>query len=1155
MSLEPSVDAPAESVLLNDDLAYWRDRLSGELPVLQFPGERGRSGPPSHERATRVLEVPHPLDRELAEFSERAGVTPLLTLLAAYMALLHRYSGQTDLLIGLTAAGRDVTELEEMAGDFVNPLILRVDLSGDPTVSELLRRTRETVLGAVSHGQVPFDLLVSELLPGHDSEETALFRTQVTLDSSEGSAGRTPSADLSLSIHQQAGRYLCRFNYRCDVFSEDAVERLLNHFRVLLGGMPADLDARVATLPLLTDEERRQILVEWNATAADFPSDRCIHQLVEEQAEHAPDRIAVIDERGRYTYRQINERANQLAHYLRAHGIGPGGRVGVFVDRSADLIAALLATMKSGAAYVPLDPKFPRDRLEYVLEDSVVSIVLCEESLLPLLPAVETELFVLDRAAEEIGRQPVSNPAPLAGADSVAYIIYTSGSTGKPKGVVVPHRGVVNMLWQFRTAPGLTADDVLLAVTTPSFDIHTVEFYLVLMVGATCVLAPRRVVADGSALLGYMRTYGVTAMQATPSGWKMTLNAGWSAETPVKVLVGGEALSPESAARLLERATSVWNLYGPTEISVWSNIHEVQPGDDPVPIGRPIGNMRVYILDAHGQVVPVGVTGELYIGGVGVTRGYLNRPELTNERFLPDPFSPIPDARMYRTGDLCRYRADGNIEYIGRTDFQIKIRGYRIEPGEIEAALAEHPAVADAVVLAHQESADDIRLVAYVVGTEQQEVDLADLRRRLTAALPPYMVPNTIVTMPSFPMTPNGKVDRLALPAPQPDQAAVSSSYVAPWTPTERTLAAIWSEVLGVERVGIHDNFFELGGHSLLAVTLLDRIEREYGRSIPIATLFTEATIAAVQEYLLAPEESARNSLLITVRADGTRRPFFLLHGQPLGRGFYSLKIARNLGEDQPFHVLQPHRLAGQEPPMTIEGMAADYIREVRAVQPHGPYRIGAFCLSAVIAYEMARQLQQQGEDVELLALMHTEVPRYGRTGLLRRVMEQVAGLRGGDHRQAFEWYAGLRDTRILLGRARQRPAAGRAALLSTAVRRGPGAVLKELRAEGDARIPISARVERGVRADRGMDPYFWAVAAYSFPPYEGRIALFYGDDALDDDISLGWGALASEVEIYRVPSHESVLREEVGVLSERLREALDRADGHSATDRLATSA
>ena len=860
--------------VLESQLSYWKKQLA-HIPILNLPTDRPRPVLQSFRGARQPISLPESLTAAVNELSRREGVTQFMTLLAAFQVLLYRYSGQEDVVVGSPIANRNRTEIEGLIGFFVNTLVLRTDLSRRPTFKELLLRVRDVCLGAYAHQDLPFEKLVQELHPERDLSRNPLFQVMFVLQNTprpfpETSGfsiervdvlAETSPFDLSLYLRERNGKLIGFIEYSTDLFDRSTIERMIGHFQTLLEGIVANPDQLISTLPLLTEAERHQLLVEWNDTAAEYPKDSCIHELFEAQVERTPDAIAAEFEGKRLSYRELNSRANQLAHYLRRLGVGPESLVGICIERSLEMIVGLLGILKAGGAYVPLDPAYPRERLRFMLEDAQVSVLLTHESLIEngrlntedrnappfsiLEPQIKT--ICLDTDWEKIAQQSERNPDTGATAQNLAYVIYTSGSAGQPKGVQVEHRSVINCLYSMRQQIGLTEKDILLAVTTISFDITALETYLPLTTGAKLVLARGDEALDGRQLRDRLTKCGATTMQATPSTWRLLLEARWEGDRRLKILCGGEVLSRELADQLLERARSVWNLYGPTETTIWSAIHKVQPGDRSVPIGSPIANTQIYLLDSRLQPEPLGVPCELYIGGAGLARGYLNRPDLTAERFIPNPFNDEPGSRLYRTGDRAHYLCDGNIEFLGRVDDQVKIRGYRIEPGEIESVLNQHPAVKETVVvLRERDSSGDKDLVAYFVPRQDSSPSVIDLRGFLRRKVPQYMMPAILIAIDALPLSPNGKVDRSKLPPPDDSRPNLEETFVEPRTEAEQLVAQVWEEVLKLDKVGICDNFFEFGGHSLSAIQVISRLREVFGKNIPLRLLFEEPTVAGL---------------------------------------------------------------------------------------------------------------------------------------------------------------------------------------------------------------------------------------------------------------------------------------------------------------------
>lgn len=841
---------------LETQLGYWRDQLSEAPQVLELPTDRPRPPIETHRGASYSFLVPRPVSDGVAALAQRESATVFMALLAAFQVLLGRYAGQQDLLVGTPVANRGRTELEGLIGLFVNTLVLRGDLSGDPTVQELLGRVRESCLGAYAHQDLPIGRLVEDLRPVRDLSRNPLFQTMLVLRNVRFEARDLPGLsvtpmdvdrrasqfDLTLNVEERPDGLHGTFEYATDLFDEATIARMAGHWQTILAGMIASPACRVAELPLLTDGERQQLLVEWNDTRAAVP-EVLVHELVEAQVARTPERTAVTAGATTWSYAELDARATRLAQALRARGVGRGQLVGLCLDRSADMIAALLGILKAGAAYLPLDPSFPAERLRFMVEDAQLALLVSTTALARAFSLPRERQLLIDADAEAIASAPATRlpvDAQTAQPGDPAHIIYTSGSTGKPKGVVIPHRAVVNLLTSLTREPGLRASDRLVAVTTLSFDIAAVELLLPLMVGAHVIVASRDEAGDGEALRALLESSHATVLQGTPATWRLLLDAGWMGTADFLAMTGGESLSPDLAEALLARTGALWNLYGPTETTVYSTGGRVTHPRAGISIGRPVANTTVRVLDAQRQLCPIGVPGELYIGGAGVALGYLHRAELTAERFLPDPFAATPMARLYRTGDRARWLANGTLEHLGRLDFQVKVRGFRIELGEIEAALADHEAVRQAVVAVRGSSPDEARLIAYVTLRPGQTATGSELRRFLRRSLPEYMLPNAFVELDELPRTPNGKVDRKALPSAG-EQRSAEGDFIAPRSTIEKTVADVWQEVLGVSRISVRDNFFELGGHSLLAAQMVARLARCHGYRLGLRSVIFES--------------------------------------------------------------------------------------------------------------------------------------------------------------------------------------------------------------------------------------------------------------------------------------------------------------------------
>jgi amino acid adenylation domain-containing protein len=843
--------------------------------------------------------LPEDLTNSVNELSHRFAVTPFMTLLAAFQVLLYRYTGQEDVAVGSPIANRRRPELEGLIGFFVNTLVLRADLSGNPSFSDFLLQVRDTCVGGDANQDLPFEKLVQELQPERDQSRNPLFQVMFVLQNAtrpftgipglriepvEVATTRSPF-DLSLFLRQREGKYIGYIEYSTDLFDRDRIERMAGHYRTLLEAIVSDTDQPVATLPILTQDEHNNILFEWNDTAADYAKDKCIHHLFEEQVERTPDAIALEFEEQQITYRELNRRANQLAHYLITLGIGPEKLVGICAERSIEMVVGLLGILKAGGAYVPLDPAYPKQRLRFMLEDSQVSVLLTQERFIedrqwrmddgdsrPSIFRPRLQIVCLDRDWPDVEQQSSKNPLPNIQSHNLAYVIYTSGSTGKPKGVQIEHRSEVNCLIAIGKQIELMPEDKWLAVTTISFDIAALELFLPLITGAKLVLANAEESGDATRLIARLETSRADVMQATPSMWQLLFDAGWQRPARLTILSGGEALPRRLADRFLDSTDSVWNLYGPTESTIWSTMVRITADENTVSIGRPVHNTQIYILDAHLQPLPIGIPGELYIGGDGLARGYLNRPELTAEKFIRNPFSHDPNSRLYRTGDLARYRADGCIEFLGRNDNQVKIRGNRIELGEIENVLDQHPSIKKAVVVARvRASSEGNELAAYVVAGHEPAPTVGELRLLLQGKLPQFMIPSVFVFLEALPLTANGKLDRDALPPPDGERPLLDQGFVEPRTEIEELVAQLWREVLQRNKIGIHDNFFDLGGHSLLALRALTGIQKIVSKSISIRDFFAMPTIATLAEKIARdiPNDTTNLPSIVRVHRKG----------------------------------------------------------------------------------------------------------------------------------------------------------------------------------------------------------------------------------------------------------------------------------------------
>ncbi|MCU0490000.1 MAG: amino acid adenylation domain-containing protein [Chloroflexaceae bacterium] len=1177
--------------LLQQQLDYWKTQLAAAPAALELPTDRPRPPVQTFRGAATAFTLAPELSQGLQTLSQREGATLFMMLLAAFQVLLFRYSGQEDILVGSPIANRTRREIEGLIGFFVNTLVLRGDLSGNPSFSELLSRVRQAALGAFANQDLPFEYLVEAIQPERDLSRSPLFQVMLVLQNAPSEAlelsgltlrpldesSGTAKFDLLLSFVETANGLLGEIEYNTDLFDASTIARMVSHFQTLLEGIVAEPTQTIASLPLLSEAERRQQLQEWNATAASYPP-LAAHQLVERQTALTPDAVAVVCGAAQLSYAELNGRANQLAHHLHTLGVGPDVPVGICMERSLELAIGILAILKAGGAYVPLDPNYPAERLRAMLENAQSPVVLTRETGdgVRETEATPSTLDVLASASgswspvslsdwRPFATYPDSNPDVAVQLDNLAYVIYTSGSTGVPKGVAMPHRPLVNLLaWQAQVIPGAART---LQFSSPSFDVSFQELFSTWASGGTLVLPSESLRRDPEALLGFLDEQRIERLFMPFVALQQLAEAIAVAGQPPAylrdVITAGEQLQTTPALVQWFAASphpQLHNHYGPSETHVvTAHTLNADPTTWPAlpPIGRPIANTQAFLLDTHMQPVPIGVAADLYFAGDSLARGYLHRPDLTAERFLTTgdqgretgasrlgldgaaPVSGLPSSVVYKTGDLARYRSDGTIEFLGRADNQVKIRGYRIELGEVEAVLARHAAVRECVVVARDDGRGAKRLIAYVIlqepRTENQEPLVANtdgswflvLGSFLKEKLPDYMLPSAFVLLERWPLTPSGKIDRRALPAPDETRSAVHDGFVAPRDMLELRLARIWEELLGVQPVGVGDSFFALGGHSLLVVRLMAQIQQQLGQKIPLATLFQEPTIAHLARTMRHAGTALHHTPLVALQPVGTRPPFFCVH-PGAGSVLSYLDLARLLGPEQPFYGLQALGLDGQHAPHThVEEMAEVYLAAIQHQQPHGPYMLGGWSFGGLVAYEMARRLTAQGEEVALLALFDSWAPEpepppsVSDTTLLAwfaRDLSRTFGSDLGITVEMLEQIAPEQQLSYVLGQARA------AQLLP------PDLGEHEI---GQYLAVFVANLR--------------AMQAYRPHRYEGRVTLFRaGDRPLDESgPTLGWEGLAAEgVELHVLPGdHYSMVRPPlVQTLAEQLGACLAEA-------------
>jgi amino acid adenylation domain-containing protein len=1127
-----------KSATFQGQLDYWKKKLEGAPRYLEIPLDRARAKSAGSQARVHHFQLDAKTSESIKRLARQENASLFMALLTVFKALLFRYTNQADILVGTPVSTRTRPELELMIGCFINTQVLRTEVSSDLTARNLLTQVRSTVLESLNNTDVPFERLVNELVIERDLSRSPLFQVAFILKNTPKASeyeivnGGT-TVDLTLYMWESNGSIGGSLEYNSDLFNPETIARFAGCYSTLAAAMAGRPDSAIGRLPVVTSTQEVEWFQKYNAPHASYPRDLCTHEWIERQAAETPEAVAVVCGKERLTYRELSVRSSRLAHRLQALGVGPDRLVAVCLERSTDLVVAPLAVWKAGGAYVPLDPEYPSQRLAFMLEDSAATVVITQSRLLEKLPREKKlpredklprevpKVICVDREGELAAGESSQSPAVSTTPENLAYVIYTSGSTGKPKGVEIRHRSVVNFLASMQRQPGIASSDRLLAITTLSFDIAGLELYLPLVSGAQVVIAPRAAALEGAALARMLHDSAITILQATPVTWRLLLEAGWQGSPGLKILCGGEALPRELAERLLETGSEVWNLYGPTETTIWSTLQRVDARVGRVPIGHPIGNTEVYVMDEYGQPVPPGVAGELYLGGEGLARGYLHRPELTAAKFVEHPFQA--GARLYRTGDLGRRLPDGSLECIARMDHQVKLRGFRIELGEIESALEQQPGISQAVVVVREDVAGDQRLTAYLTAPDRAAADPGVLRRALLALLPDYMVPAAFVLLDQFPLTPNRKVDRKALlaleyhfrrpgmlatsggadqelqirgcktkaaevevalarhpsiqasvlvarevlsggkrlvayvaarnghrPNPEELQAFLEralpefaipiqfvplrslpltirgdvdrhalglseeeafepiNGYLPPSNHVELVMTEIWSEVLSVDKVGVLDNFFELGGHSLTASRLIARLRSALEVDLPLRSIFIDPTIASLSRRIVYhaathgyryTSEPPRWNCLVPAQPKGTRTPLFLVAGyhNPDDTLLVLSQLIPHLGMDQPVFGFRPRWMEGAgDGYASIKEVAREFVTELRAVQPKGPYLIAGHCVSGIVALEVAQLLLREGDEVKSLVLIDTARPTAVRSFftnayMLRKRLEHVA--------------------------------------------------------------------------------------------------------------------------------------------------------------------
>jgi amino acid adenylation domain-containing protein len=979
--------------VLERQLNYWREQLTDAPTILELPTDYPRPPIPSFRGDGTVFRLDRGLTQRLKQLSQESGTTLFMTLLAAFFVLISRYSGQLDLLVGSPIANRNSSAIEKLMGFFANTLALRGDLSGNPSFLALLERVKQTTLSAYAHQDLPFEMLVERLQLDRDLSRNPLVQVMFSLQNtpqSEGSLSGLKIENLPLPIDTKA-RFDLEVNfwevsdsleaawcYSTDLFAAGTITQMGQHFQNLLTAIAANPSLGIFELRMLSDAERHQLLASWNETQTDYSDYKCIHQLFEEQVERTPDAIAVVFEGQQLTYDELNSRANQLAHYLQSLELKLEDKIGVCIERSPLMVIATLAILKAGGAYVPLDIAYPSERLAFMIENVQCPIILTQNHLSDRLPVNNSQKLIdIESKWESIAQYSPANITSKVTPNNLAYIIYTSGSTGIPKGTEVIHRNIIGFIFGVDYVQ-LDAHQIWLQHSSISWDAFTLELWTPLLFGGRCVLYPGNVITPEN-LSKIIKEEGVNILWLTCALFNLMIDTMPESLLGVKQLItGGETLSVAHIRRglALLPETQIINGYGPSECTVFTCCYPISKQLDEnlasIPIGKPIGDRKVYLLDRNLQPVPVGVSGEIHVGGASVARGYLNQLALTREKFISNPF--LAGDTLYKTGDLARYLPDGNIEYIGRIDNQVKIRGFRIELGEIEAVIGQNEDVQSACVIVREDNPGDKRLIAYIVPKPGVTITSGDFRQFLTHKLPGYMVPSAFVMLEFLPLTANGKIDRRALKAPI--NTSDSDRFIEARSQLELSLVQIWSKVLKIDKIGVRDNFFDLGGHSLLAPYLTTQIKEQFGKEIALTALFQNPTIEQLATIIQTDSDNSSESCLVPIQPNGSKPPFFCVPGAG-GRPFYFYHLGRYLGKDQPFYSFENDLYQQLGEITQIEAIASIYIQAMQDLQPQGPYFLGGHSYGGNVVFEMAQQLVKQGEKVALLAIIDSSAPTY----------------------------------------------------------------------------------------------------------------------------------------------------------------------------------
>lgn len=1143
--------------LLETQLSYWQQQLQ-HLSPLNLPSDRPRPPIPSYRGGQQQFALSPALTASIKQLSQQTETTLFMTLLAAFKTLLYRYTGQTDIAVGSPIANRNRQEIEGLIGFFVNSLVLRTDLSENPTFLELLTQVKSVAFAAYAHQDLPFEKLVEELHPQRDLSQNPLFQVSFSLQNTPSNALELPGLtlsllewdiakaklDLEINLWEEADQIKGQVIYSTDLFESSTITRWMGHFQTLLSEIVTDPHQSISELQILTPVERECLLFEFNSPTypplpqplLQYPS---VLHLFEEIVRRSPHHTALVAAEQSLTYNDLHRQSNQIARYLQQLGVKPEVLVGLCLPPSIEAVACILGILKAGGVYLYCDPTYPPERLQFILADAEVSLLLTRSPFVPSQTSPQVSILDLEQHQEAIAQQ---SPEPLTypiTPNHLAYVLYTSGSTGKPKGVLIEHRGLFNLIRAQHQIFKVDKNSRILQFASLSFDASIFEVVLAFSTGATLYLADKESRYGGTALMTFLKEFAITHASLTPAVLA-TLPPG---QLPAlhTLISAGESCSP-GLAKPWVNTCHFFNAYGPTESTVWATFAEITDLTQNPPIGRPIPNTQVYLLDANLQPVPIGMTGEIYIAGEGIARGYLNRQQLTSERFITHALTPEKTVRLYKTGDLARYRPDGNLEFIGRIDHQVKIRGYRIELGEIEAIITPYFNIKQARVLA----TDRGQLVAYIVPNGNQPINRSELQSFLAKTLPGYMIPQEVIVLDSLPLTDRGKLDRTQLPSPK---TPTPGQFIPPSNPSEAALAQIWATLLKCDRISMNDNFFDLGGDSLLAVRLLTQINQQFQQQLPVSALFLNPTLQGLADCLFSELDTLPCSPLVPIQTQGTNPPFFCIH--PIfGVVFPYYELASHLGNNQPFYALQPQGIEGQSPPLTrIEDMAAYYIKAIRTIQPEGPYFLGGWSFGGLVAFEMAQQLKKAGHSVGLLAVLDTLAPVS---------THQPSFWQGGKFlftTAARSIWPFLRDYVYLMTQGKQQEKEGfnpRADRLPQRVHPlfkflhrylAKTTLAESLHSTSDRRLLREVTL-------RPLLPIFQAnsqaVLQYQPSIYPDRITLIASSGraiAPGPDPTLGWGQLTEEpIKLIRIPgNHLTMLRKpQVQHLADRLRNCIE---------------